>query len=298
MDMETHFHNVKTEVALPVFLAVLSSLLLCALLAINGTSYLKYNTPQEQDLVDVSKTIETKPDVLRAAHLFTRTTEEDQDVILELYREAETQNVVIVFFEGLCDSREIAEVILSNANAFDISPSLAFALSWEESRFNPLAVNNRNRDESIDRGLFQLNNRSFPRIEPQAFFNPKVNAWYGMGHLRHCLDTGGTEIAALAMYNAGTGRVKSSGTPKTTLDYIDRILENRRKIEMQFQMNVRQEAESLAAEKSRSIDQAGAPIEAAKLQFTLNEFSEKLAEAKSTRSRFTLLAPLAAAGKR
>lgn len=296
--MKTHFHNAKMEVALPVFLAVLSSLLLCALLAINGTGYLKYNTPQKQDIVDESESIETKPDVLRAAHLFTRTTEEDQDIILELYREEETQNLVIGFFEGLCDSREIAEVILSNANAFDISPSLAFALSWEESRFNPLAVNNRNRDESIDRGLFQLNNRSFPRMEIQAFFNPKVNAWYGMSHLRHCLNTGGTEIAALAMYNAGTGRVKSSGTPKTTLDYIDRILENRRKIEIQFQMNVRQEAESLAAEKSRSIGRAGAPMEEPELKFILNEFPEKLAGTKPTRSRFALLAPFAATGKR
>jgi hypothetical protein len=55
-----------------------------------------------------------------------------------------------------------------------------------------------------------------------------------MSHLRHCLDTGGTEIAALAMYNAGANRVRNTGTPKTTLDYISRILENRRRIESRF----------------------------------------------------------------
>jgi hypothetical protein len=79
-----------------------------------------------------------------------------------------------------------------------------------------------------------LNNKSFPRLENHAFFSPDVNARHGMGHLRYCLDTGGTEIAALAMYNAGTGRVSSTGTPKATLDYVSRILENRLKIENRF----------------------------------------------------------------
>jgi hypothetical protein len=43
-----------------------------------------------------------------------------------------------------------------------------------------------------------------------------------------------TEIAALAMYNAGAGRVTASGAPKSTLDYISRILENKNKIENKF----------------------------------------------------------------
>ena len=57
-----------------------------------------------------------------------------------------------------------------------------------------------------------------------------------MSHLRFCLDTGGSEIAALAMYNAGTGRVNSTGTPRSTLDYVNRILENRLTIEKRFLM--------------------------------------------------------------
>jgi hypothetical protein len=36
------------------------------------------------------------------------------------------------------------------------------------------------------------------------------------------------------MYNAGTGRVRSGGTPKMTLDYISRILDRERKIEELF----------------------------------------------------------------
>jgi hypothetical protein len=95
-------------------------------------------------------------------------------------------------------------------------------------------VNGKNKDGSIDRGLFQLNNRSFPHLEIQAYFSPDVNSWHGMSHLRFCIDTGRTEIAALAMYNAGAGRVSSSGAPKSTLDYISRILDNKSKIENSF----------------------------------------------------------------
>jgi hypothetical protein len=131
-------------------------------------------------------------------------------------------------------------------------------------------VNNKNRDESIDRGLFQLNNRSFPRLETQSFFNLELNAKYGMSHLRHCLDTGGTEVAALAMYNAGTGRVRSTGTPKITLDYVGRILENRWKIEDRFE----EWEKSLFKEKPE-------------------ELPEIIAEAKPARSRLVPLMPLA-----
>jgi soluble lytic murein transglycosylase-like protein len=86
----------------------------------------------------------------------------------------------------------------------------------------------------VDRGLFQLNSDSFPNLAEPDFFDPLVNAHYGLAHLRWCIDAGGSEIAGLAMYNAGTGRVRSGATPKVTLDYVSRILENRWKIEELF----------------------------------------------------------------
>jgi len=170
----------------------------------------------------------------KLANFFSRSKTEHRDIILELYRDEKAQDRVIDFFSGVCASPEIVRVILANANEFNIAPALAFALAWEESRLNPYAVNYKNRDGSIDRGLFQLNSRSFPRLEVQAFLNPEINARHAMGHLRHCLDISGSEIAALAMYNAGTSRVNSSGTPRSTLDYISRIMENRRGIENLF----------------------------------------------------------------
>jgi hypothetical protein len=159
---------------------------------------------------------------------------EKPDLILEYYRDESRRPEIVAFFGALVQSDEIAELILNNAAHYDIPPSLAFALCWRESRFNPLAENRNNRDGSVDRGLFQLNNRSFPRLSGKDFFDPAINIRYGMAHLRWCLDYVTTEVAALAMYNAGSKRVTSGTTPKQSLDHVSRILEFRRGIDDLF----------------------------------------------------------------
>jgi hypothetical protein len=154
--------------------------------------------------------------------------------IIDSYRNPATKDWVIGFFERICGSPAAAQAVLEAAERYSISPSLAFALCWEESRFNPHAVNRKNQDGSIDRGLFQLNNRSFPNLTDAEFFDSRINAFHGMAHLRICIDTGGSDLSAVAMYNAGTGRVRSGGTPYQTLTYTARILSSCRKIEAAF----------------------------------------------------------------
>ena len=155
------------------------------------------------------------------------------DFIMAAYRDPEFQEEVLSFFCRLTGSLDVAKVVLSNTVNYDIAPALAFALCWEESRYNPRAFN-RNRNETLDRGLFQLNSGTFPKLSVDDFYDLEINARYGLSHLRWCLDSAGTDIAGLAMYNAGHNRVRSSGTPKTTLDYISRILRERRRIEGLF----------------------------------------------------------------
>jgi soluble lytic murein transglycosylase-like protein len=171
------------------------------------------------------------------------------DRILSYYRNEANRLEVISFFSALVQSEEVAASILVNADKFDIPPSLAFALCWGESRFNPQAVNRANRDRTIDRGLFQLNNASFPKLKEADFFKPGVNAYYGMAHLRWCLDAGGSEVAGLAMYNAGTNRVKAGTTPRHTLDHVSRILEFRNGIEALFQVEYVQRLPSPQGER-------------------------------------------------
>ena len=159
--------------------------------------------------------------------------EERPDIILLSYLDPALRERVVAFFRDLTGSHKIAAVVLSNAVMFDIPPALAFALCWEESSYKPQAIN-LNRNDTIDRGLFQLNSASFPNLEVEDFYDPEVNSRLGLAHLRWCLNTAGTEVAGLAMYNAGIYRVRSVGTPKNTLDYVSRILKNQRRIEELF----------------------------------------------------------------
>ncbi len=129
----------------------------------------------------------------------------------------------IEYFTLVAGNRKIAEIIYNEAEKYSIEPELAFAVVFSESSFNPRAVH-QNR-QSVDRGLFQLNSRSFPDLDEEEFFDPEVNVPLGMAYLRYCLDMGGNEVAALAMYNAGPARVKRSQTPRMTLDYVARIQE-------------------------------------------------------------------------
>lgn len=160
-----------------------------------------------------------------------------EDSGLALYRQPQSRPAVEWFYTHITNSREVAQAILENADKNDIPPSLAFALAYVESRFKATAVNH-NTNNSIDRGLFQLNDKTFPKLTEDDFFNPRVSAKYGMTHLRYCMDVAGNEITALAMYNAGTVRVKNNNTPQQTLNYVAKISKYRSNIESQFTTEV------------------------------------------------------------
>jgi hypothetical protein len=190
-----------------------------------------------------------------------------QDIILEFYRDPYFKDAVVEFFTAITNSRVLASVILAQAEVYNIPPALAFALCWEESQYSVRAVSKKNANGSIDRGLFQLNNLSFPQLKDADFFNPETNARHGMAHLRWCVDTAGSELAGLAMYNAGANRVSSNQTPKKTLDYVSRILEMRNRIEDAFRveyflkegLSVSQEPAAVSEKKSELVQLAFFP---------------------------------------
>jgi len=173
------------------------------------------------------------PELFRS-HALAATNTTDKSLLL--YRAELSRADVLWFYSHLVGNEAIARIILENANKNDIPPPLAFALAWEESRYQVRAVN-RNAT-SIDRGLFQLNNKAFPNLTERDFFNPEKNAQHGLTHLGYCLDLSGNEVAALAMCNAGTTKVRNDKTPKRTLDYVSRILSHRDGIEALFAKQV------------------------------------------------------------
>ena len=163
----------------------------------------------------------------------------ENDRGLELYRQPHSRFAVEWFYTQVTGNRVVALAILENAEKNNIPLSLAFSLAFVESRFKPNAVN-RNSNATVDRGLFQLNSASFPRLSEEEFFNPEVSAKYGMIHLRWCMDLAGkgNEVTALAMYNAGTTRVRANKTPQHTLNYVAQITSYKEKLDKRFYSDI------------------------------------------------------------
>jgi len=174
------------------------------------------------------------------------------DPSLDLYRHPAARELVTDYFVELADSEKIAKAILRYADLNDLSPFLAFSVVFVESEFNPKAVN-RNAS-SVDRGLFQLNSLSFPQLKEKDFFDPEINADYGVSHLKGCLAGSRNDIVAIAMYNAGRQRVSSSGAPVATLEYISKYVDYRRKLEDSFRVCMHEAFRDRSASSSKGRD--------------------------------------------
>lgn len=160
-----------------------------------------------------------------------------KDTTLILYSNPQSRIAVEWFYSQVTNDRDTAIAILDAAAKFNISPALAFALAHTESCFKANAKHT-NVNGSVDRGLFQLNNYSFPKLTEKDFYDPATSAYYGMSHLSFCLDTAGNEIAGLAMYNAGRNKVQNNKTPQVTLNYISQIESYKQSLEEKFASEV------------------------------------------------------------
>jgi len=191
-----------------------------------------FNNSTKDTVIPITDAI--KKDSLNSQVLFVA---KQKDEGLQYYRQLSSRVAVIDFYSEVTGDRTIALAILEYANQYNIPISLAFALAYSESEYNCKAVN-RNTNNSIDRGLFQLNNKSFPYIKEAAFFDPNVSAKQGLAFLRYCLNTAGNEIGALAMYNAGPTSVKTNRTPQQTLNHIANITAYRKGLDELFDKEI------------------------------------------------------------
>lgn len=160
-----------------------------------------------------------------------------EDAGLVLYRQPQSRAAVEWYYSRVVNSREVAQAILQSAEEYSIPLSLAFALAHTESNFKVTAMH-KNTNGTIDRGLFQLNSESFPKLEESDFYDPRTSARYGLAHLKFCMNTAGNEIAALAMYNAGATKVRKNNTPQITLNYISKIQNYKKDLEENFATEV------------------------------------------------------------
>ena len=172
---------------------------------------------------------------------------DDINTISEYYEHPLTHQSVIDFFVAITASERIALPIIYHAEQYNVPIDLMFALSWVESSYRPYAVNH-NRT-SADRGLFQLNSKTFYHLDIDEFFHPDINALHAAQHLRYCLDKAKGDVpTALAIYNAGLGRVIRNTIPEITKVYRARIIEYRAQLVRQFYAYINR---SVAADRTQ-----------------------------------------------
>ena len=208
-------------------------LVLCVLISVFLPNTITNEASDEHELIAITNEL-IKPE---AYHNAVVSFSEKKDNGLELYRSLNSRSAVVCFYSNIVGNTDVVLAILEYADKNSIPLSLAFSLAYAESRYNVNAVN-KNTNHSVDRGLFQLNNRSFPALEEEEFFNPYISAKHGMAHLRFCIDMAGNEIAGLAMYNAGATKVRQNGTPQRTLNYVSIIMNYRDGLEELFRTQV------------------------------------------------------------
>ncbi|MCG8570704.1 MAG: lytic transglycosylase domain-containing protein [Spirochaetes bacterium] len=149
-------------------------------------------------------------------------------------------SVMHEYFTQVIGDEKIARLVINYSNKHDIDPTLLVALMETESSFNPKAKNH-NRNGSVDRGLCQLNNKTFPDLKIKDFYDPATNIRLACELLRWCFDSadGSIEIA-LAYYNAGYGNVSREKVGKTTLNYIHKIIRYQEKHQKNFELLVQE----------------------------------------------------------
>ena len=151
---------------------------------------------------------------------------ENYEIISEMNLSMEDK-LELKFYEEYIGNKDIAKYTFKHSKKYDIESSLLIALMKVESRFNNYAIN-YNTNRSIDRGLCQLNSSVFVDLKPEDFFNPDINISNGANHLRWCLDKANNKLTkGLAMYNAGFGKVANTRVGEMTLDYIQKIVDEK-----------------------------------------------------------------------
>lgn len=144
-------------------------------------------------------------------------------------REIKKEKLMLKYYTDIMGKEKIAQSALTYCNLYNIPPSLFIAVINTESSFNPNAIN-KNKNGSIDRGLCQLNNKTFPYLKKDEFMDPEVNIKYGTYFFNWCLKKAkNNTVKALAFYNAGYGNVTRKKVGEHTLNYINKVITTQQK---------------------------------------------------------------------
>lgn len=130
------------------------------------------------------------------------------------------------------NNKLIVETVLLCEKNFDISSDLIFAIIFTESNFNPTAKN-VNKNGTIDRGLMQLNSNTFDNIAPAKLYDIESNIINGSKHYKELYTKLNNELMAICAYNCGLGAIKSGRISEKTLDYAEKVIKYKNKLNIE-----------------------------------------------------------------
>ncbi len=107
------------------------------------------------------------------------------------------------------DQARIERCIVSAAKYRHQDPKLLEAIALQESGMNPSLVSRRNKNGTVDIGLFQINSGWLPKLKKlgiteKQLYDGCVSAYVGAWILAHELNTHGATWRAVGAYNSPT----------------------------------------------------------------------------------------------
>lgn len=140
------------------------------------------------------------------------------------------------YYTGVIENEDIAKLAIKYSEKEGIDTSLLVALMKTESNFNPNAIN-YNYNGSVDRGICQLNSKTFAGLSKDDFYDPETNIKTAASFLHWCLEnTDYNLVRALACYNAGWGNVTNENVGDLTLNYIQKITTYKKSFEDELEL--------------------------------------------------------------
>lgn len=151
--------------------------------------------------------------------------------IIVIHERENINNIILInkefFIEeyiNYFDGNKNIRIIMEEALKQNVPVNLAIALAFGESSLNERVYNQNER--SIDRGLFQLNNKSYPFLTKDQFYDPIVNTKYGIAHLKEEFRKTGSYEVSLVNYNCGNINRINVGT----FEHVVRILNKEKEL--------------------------------------------------------------------
>ena len=140
-------------------------------------------------------------------------------------------------FNGNVISDEKATFIIKLSNALEINPDFCISiLNTENPELNELAVSKKNKNGSVDLGMWQLNqnnfgdnSRAFNKIywkfdETFDPYNWKHNTWIAIHHIKDLYDEFQDYEKVAQAYNGGASRVRKNSVVSMAKNYSERVM--------------------------------------------------------------------------